>query len=422
MTATTTTLASATMASHLQSGDGTERMNDAPTVDESSSSSCRGRVSSSSIGRGRSKHHTTCPRRLVLGLALLALAAVLDLDHDNGFRGDRRQGAVELSSLSLSLSLDAAERAVVAEAASRRWLPMPRIRAPFAAIHLPAVIPGAQAAAVVLTSPSGGSGSGRDKRHGGVSGGEHIDADDDDEDDEDEDDEGQSMDVEMGGMMGDMGHGDAFDHNKHDKAAAASSSAISSASEHVTASANSSSTSSPAATHHDHATASHSGGGHVHHSAHYVPLEYLDESNIVRWHGADPLSWLHWDWSFDGDAGREEFLRTGKSEFGDASKEVAAMGGDELEAWRAAQREATGAERVVDYALEGGASSHRLLIVLHVLSMCVAFFVALPVAIALKAAGYKNVLVMLGVKAVYASMAVLGWLTGWMYKELSPEL
>lgn len=418
MTATTTTLASATMASHLQSGDGTERMNDAPTVDESSSSSssCRGRVSSSSIDRGRSKHHTTCPRRLVLGLALLALAAVLDLDHDNGFRGERPQGAVELSS-PLSLSLDAAERAVVAPAASRRSR-LRRLRAP-AAVHLPAVIPGAQAAAAVLTSPSGGSGSGRDKRHGG--GGEHIDADDDDEDDEDEDDEGQSMDVEMGGMMGDMGHGDAFDHNKHDKAAAASSSAISSASEHVTASANSSSTSSPAATHHDHATASHSGGGHVHHSAHYVPLEYLDESNIVRWHGADPLSWLHWDWSFDGDAGREEFLRTGKSEFGDASKEVAAMSEDALEAWRAAQREATGAERVVDYALDG-ASSHRLLIVLHVLSMCVAFFVALPVAIALSAAGYENVLVMLGVKAVYASMAVLGWLTGWMYKELSPEL
>lgn len=172
---------------------------------------------------------------------------------------------------------------------------------------------------------------------------------------------------------------------------------------------------------HPHAHDAHAaGGGHVHHSAHYVPLEYLNESNIIRWHGPDPLSLLHWDWSFASDDERQMLLRTGKSELGDVSKEVATMGDDELAEWQATQRVANQSGYILEHAGDG--DSHRLLLIAHVLCMCMAFFGALPIAIALKAAGYRNVGVMLGVKVVYASMAVLGWVTGWMYKELSPDL
>lgn len=160
---------------------------------------------------------------------------------------------------------------------------------------------------------------------------------------------------------------------------------------------------------------------HAHHSSHFVPSEYLDEKKILLAHGPPPLSYFYYDWVLTPQE-RLDFVRTGLSPSGNATTEMSTLQPDEIIAWQQEQYDSYGgASKEQGHVRGGDGKGHKYLLLLHILLMSTAFFGALPLVIALKAANYKGIFTVIGKTTYWATLAT-GWVTGWMYKELTPDL
>ncbi|KAJ9121488.1 hypothetical protein QFC22_002104 [Naganishia vaughanmartiniae] len=160
--------------------------------------------------------------------------------------------------------------------------------------------------------------------------------------------------------------------------------------------------------------------GHVHHSASWVPLTEFNETDVLVKHGATPLSFLYYDLVLTS-AQTLEFRRTGLSPYGNATTEISSLQPDELATWQQAQYVHGAGSREEDRVMGGDGRPHPELMALHVVAFGLAYFAALPVVLAFRAAKLNSLAYGI-TKLVFGLLVLLGWIAGVLYKAATPDL
>lgn len=211
--------------------------------------------------------------------------------------------------------------------------------------------------------------------------------------------------------MSHQGHGHATDHQDDDMTLGDTASSSSSLSSSPTLGSSNATDS--------HAHSSGGGGGGHHHTKGPAKTEF-NETDVIRAHGHTPISYLHYDWSLS-DEQRQVFLQTGLSPAGNVTTDVYDLDQQGVLAWQKAVLRQAG-KQPGDYILDGDGASHKYLFVSHFGLMLLAYWIILPIILALRAAKYQAPVTELALKAMFGVSAFSAWVTMLSYQSLTPEL